>query len=132
MKKYLCLALVVMFVFATAGVSYGDGALYSHGPDDEVSTEAVISTAALSLITATVGSTSRILGYTFNAVTAGTVGIYDTTSTTLAAAGTGLILEDVCTTNTSHTVWLPFPLDVDNTVYALFTAADSVLILYYE
>ena len=134
MKKYLYLALVVMFVVVTAGVCYGDGggALYAHGPDDEIEMEVLVSTAAGSCIEASSISTSnRILGYTFLSTTAGSMGLYDAT-TANTKAGTGVIVEDSVIANSANTVWFPFPKKVDTSIRAIFSASDARLTIYYE
>ena len=127
------LVLILAVMLMTAGTVYaGGGALYRNGPDDNVSTEALVSTAVGSVkAPSNIGTGNRLLGYTFVSITGGSVGVYDATEAN-AMAGTGLIWEDGVVAGDSHTVWFPFPKSITTGIQAIFSVADGVLTLFYE
>lgn len=132
MKKLLSLTLAVMLVAVIAGSVFADP-VYNRGPDARIKTvvNTYATTPASETSTIEVGI-NRIIGFTVYGSSAASGGLYDTTSATAAAAGTGVFAEASCAAGTSTTVMLPMPYELTSGLYTWTTNSGSVIIVYYE
>jgi len=133
MKKLSIFILAVMFVAVTAGYAFAEIA-YSRSADARILMKTyTFATTAQSTASTLTAKTNRILGWTVSGRLASCAGLYDTTSTTLVQAGTGVVTEIYCAAGAATTIMFPTPYDSwSNTLYVLTPSTDSAVTIYYE
>ena len=128
MRKFLSLALVVVFVLSLATMGFAE-VVYTRGVDARVLTS-VVTGATASLSTA-VTKVNRILGFSFTDSSAGSCGLYDSAAANDTAV-TKLIAEATCAAGTIVTQMFPLPRDLTYGLVTKNSASTGVLTVYYE
>jgi hypothetical protein len=129
MKKIFSIILAALILIGAAGYLYADG-FYTRDPSFKIKSE-VFAAASGGQISSSIVAGANIIGYTCYDSSAGACGLYDTTTTTLIKAGTGVFAEAGVAAGGTSTVMLPFPRTITSGFGVLATSTGRVTV-YYE
>ena len=132
MRKYLFVILAVMLVLATAGYLRADP-IYTRDLGTTIQSEVFTASGPTTKgqYSSTIVAGNYIIGYTVYDSSVGIVGLYDTTSTTTIAAGTGIFAEAGVAAGDTSTVNFPFPKKLATGFGVLSTNATCRTTVYF-
>ena len=134
MKKILFLFLAVMILAASiASPLYADGGtVVSVAPQYENLLKSyTVYGADEAISTSTIGTHNKILGFQVSGNSAAAfIGIYDET-TIVGSTATDLIAEASAASDTTTTIWFPFPRSITNGICVISDDATTSVTIFY-